>query len=377
MSERIFKKRDDSVEEIEQTSFKNEEEIQTLIARQPELIIPNDADYELLLIKREMGVPEQYEGGDRWSLDHLFVGSDIKPTLVEVKQSSDSRIYREVIGQMMDYAANGSKHWTKDVLKNALNESLEDDERDVETAISELVGNDLSQDEFWKQVHSNLRSGNIRLVFVSDEIPNELKTTIEFMSEQMESVEVYGVNLKKYKDIYTSDIISSSQSKSSISREEGRQWDKESFLDALEERNGIKTRKIIEKIMKWCKENEFEDDFGNGKVDPSYIPNISNYQHWYAPVIYWGFGRINIQFQRLKNREPFNDRNLRIEMLSKFNEIQGVDIDEDRTNTRPAFQIDVLSDDKALNQFINILEWFADKVRSEDGDLSEDDETND
>jgi hypothetical protein len=29
------------------------------------------------------------------------------PTLLEVKRSSDTRIRREVVGQMLDYAANG------------------------------------------------------------------------------------------------------------------------------------------------------------------------------------------------------------------------------------------------------------------------------
>ena len=31
------------------------------------------------------------------------------PTLVEVKRSSDTRIRREVVGQMLDYAANGQR----------------------------------------------------------------------------------------------------------------------------------------------------------------------------------------------------------------------------------------------------------------------------
>ncbi len=314
MSERIFKRREDSIEEIEQAPFKDEKEIQTLIARHHELIIPKNAEYKLLLIRKEMGVPEQFEGGNRWSLDHLFVGSDIKPILVEVKRSSDSRIYREVIGQMMDYAANGSKYWTKDVLKNDLENSLKNDERDVETAISELTDDDLSQDEFWKQVHSNLRSGNIRLVFVSDEIPNELKTTIEFMSEQMDRVEVYGVNIRKYKDIYTSDIISSSQAKSAISREEGRQWDRESFLSSIEENWGNDMKKVFHQLYKWYEENEFivdENTYGSGRTNASWAPYYYNeiIEEWYCPVRYYESGHIETQFQYLKRVKDFTLRN--------------------------------------------------------------------
>lgn len=63
-----------------------------------------------LLVCREAPVADQY-GAGRWSLDHLFVDQDAIPTLVEVKRSSDSRIRREVVGQMLDYAANGTRYW--------------------------------------------------------------------------------------------------------------------------------------------------------------------------------------------------------------------------------------------------------------------------
>ncbi len=51
------------------------------------------------------------QGSDRWSVDDLFVDQDAVPTLVEVKRSSDTRIRREVVGQMLDYAANAVAHW--------------------------------------------------------------------------------------------------------------------------------------------------------------------------------------------------------------------------------------------------------------------------
>jgi hypothetical protein len=58
-----------------------------------------------LLVRREAPVPDRENGGIRWSIDHLFLDQDAIPTLVEVKRSSDTRIRREVVGQMLDYAA--------------------------------------------------------------------------------------------------------------------------------------------------------------------------------------------------------------------------------------------------------------------------------
>jgi hypothetical protein len=38
------------------------------------------------------------------SLDHVFIDKEAVPTLVDVKRSSDNRIRRQIIRQMLDYA---------------------------------------------------------------------------------------------------------------------------------------------------------------------------------------------------------------------------------------------------------------------------------
>jgi hypothetical protein len=70
-----------------------------------------------LLVSQEMGVPSEEEGGDRWSLDHLFLDQDAISTLIEVKRSSDTRIRREVVGQMLDYAANVVAYWPVEAVR--------------------------------------------------------------------------------------------------------------------------------------------------------------------------------------------------------------------------------------------------------------------
>ena len=63
------------------------------------------------MISREMSLPSEEQGSVRWSVDHLFLDQDAIPTLVEVKRSNDTRIRREVVGQMLGYAANGVVYW--------------------------------------------------------------------------------------------------------------------------------------------------------------------------------------------------------------------------------------------------------------------------
>jgi hypothetical protein len=65
-----------------------------------------------------MNVPGSDESLGRFSLDHLFLDQDGIPTLVEVKRSSDTRIRREVIGQMLDYAANDVVYWPIEMIRS-------------------------------------------------------------------------------------------------------------------------------------------------------------------------------------------------------------------------------------------------------------------
>jgi hypothetical protein len=56
-------------------------------------------------------VPDSETGGGRWALYRLFIDQDGIFTIVEEKRSTDTRIRREVIGQMQDYAANAVAYW--------------------------------------------------------------------------------------------------------------------------------------------------------------------------------------------------------------------------------------------------------------------------
>ncbi|MCA8927054.1 MAG: hypothetical protein KDC18_03235 [Alphaproteobacteria bacterium] len=172
----------------------SEDELQDLIARFPEIVSEHDG--ELLLIRREQGVPGQEAGSDRWSLDHLFVSQKAVPVLIEVKRASDTRIRREVIGQILDYAANGVAYWPKGALKAAFVRTCEESGKDPDMALSEFLGTEDPTD-FWDQAEANLEAGRVKLVVAADSIPSELARVIEFLNEQMRA-EVRAVELRYF-----------------------------------------------------------------------------------------------------------------------------------------------------------------------------------
>jgi hypothetical protein len=111
MSGGIFLVRDnDELVEMTEQPYNSEDILQELLAKYPNLLAGDQMDSEeprrWLLVTREMGLPSDDLEGNRWSVDHLFLDQDGIPTLVEVKRSSDTRLRREVVGQLLEYAGH-------------------------------------------------------------------------------------------------------------------------------------------------------------------------------------------------------------------------------------------------------------------------------
>lgn len=136
-----------------------------------------------LLVRREQSVPDSQESLGRWSVDHLFVDQDAVPTLIEVKRSTDTRIRREVVGQMLDYAANGVRYWPTAELQASLVKTQEAMGNDPEAEVRRLLGDpSATLEAFFTSMADNLRAGRIRMVFVADVIPDELMRITEFLN---------------------------------------------------------------------------------------------------------------------------------------------------------------------------------------------------
>lgn len=174
----------------------SEDHMQALVARYPELI--TDGDGDLLLIKREQEIADNEEGGGRWSLDHLFVTRQGVPVLVELKRAVDTRLRREVVGQMLDYAANATVYWQGGRVAEAFSATATRAGANPDQVLAEFIGEG-DPEEFWRQVDSNMKAGRVKLVFVADSIPRELARIVEFLNDQMRA-DVRAVELRWFSD---------------------------------------------------------------------------------------------------------------------------------------------------------------------------------
>lgn len=189
---------------MEETPYAAEDILQTLLEDYPDLIpgdqISPDIPRKWLFVKREAGVPSMESGSNVWSLDHLFLDQDGVPTLIECKRASDTRIRREVVAQMLDYAANGTLYWPMERLRQDAAESAKLKGQSLDILLAEIAGVSTEEEinSYWQTVERNLREGKVRLVFVADEIPRELQRLVEFMNEKMTDIEVLAVEIKQY-----------------------------------------------------------------------------------------------------------------------------------------------------------------------------------
>jgi hypothetical protein len=178
-------------------------ELQNILERNHDLLpgdqINPEAPCRWMLIKREMPVPDATGGAGRWSLDFFFVDQNAMPTFVECKRFDDTRSRREVVGQVLEYAANGPYFWTRDILREHAEGSAKARGSTLEEALRTLEpeGTD-SLEDFFNKMEENLKNSQIRIVFFLEEAPNELKCLVEFLNEQMLSSEVLLVEAHQY-----------------------------------------------------------------------------------------------------------------------------------------------------------------------------------
>ncbi len=289
MSEKIYLiDGNQQLREMKAQDYDGEELLQTMLADHPDLLaghqINESEPRRWMLVAREMGVPDMEGGANRWSLDHLFLDQDGIPTLVEVKRASDTRIRREVVGQMFDYAANALLHWPLETIRQSFENTCQSKRQDPDVIVSTLIDLPAAAEEeiedFWTSVENNLNNGRLRLIFLADRIPIELRRIIEFLNEQMHNVEVLGVELRQFAGGDLKAIVprvigqttAAEKAKSAAARKQ-RQWDEPSFLSELRERSDrMDYIAAGHNIIDWAQQIGLREWWGKGYRDGSFIP---------------------------------------------------------------------------------------------------------
>ena len=124
----------------------------------------------------------------------------------------------------------------------------------------------------------NLRAGKLRLIFVADVIPTELRRVVEFLNEQMERTEVLALEVRQYVEEggnrvtlvprLIGDTEAARQTKGAGPRPK-RKWSEADLLDAIRAKNQPELAERMIGLYEWMSAEGARANLGKGVNDPS------------------------------------------------------------------------------------------------------------
>jgi hypothetical protein len=350
--------------------FASEDDFQRLLAQFPALLGGAQRDGETpirwLLLGREKGIQSEDSASGRWAADHLFLDQDGVPTFVEVKRQGDTRLRREVIGQMLDYAANAVMYWSWERLREQFTSDCAKTGTDAETVIAEQLGEDVDSNRLWENVKTNLQAGKVRLLFVADLIPPEVKRIVEFLNKQMDPAEVLAIELRQFEGEGLKTIVPSvfgrteeAQQRKSVSGPT-RQWDEVSILEELSKHVEPVLIATAIRITERIKAKSDEVIFGRGDKDGSIGAAFRNRGTRFVALQLWTSGVAGLNFGYM-NKPPYDDFDIRRGWVDRMRAIPGVNLPSDAENRYPNIRLPVLAAN--LDAFLAAMDWLANGLR--------------
>ena len=300
---------------LKPAQFVLEDDFQRSLETYPELLSGELIDPEnprrWLLISREIPVPGETDGYGWWSADHLFLDQDGVPTIVEVKRQTDTRLRREVVAQMLDYAANSTAYWTAESIRSAYEATCNKSGRDPELAL------ELRQ-----------YSGE-----------NGLRTLAPTLFGQTE-----GARAQK---------PGAASSKS---------WDQDTFFAQLASNSSADAVASARLIVSWIDQHAATGSiWGHGKVDGSVTGYLKANGLKLYPITIMTSGKLYVGFRDCM-KPPFDDLAKRREFLEKLNAIPGVKIPDESIARQPPISLDILAVQGRTDLLLNVLDWFVKEV---------------
>lgn len=367
---------EDHLVEMMEQSYDSEERLQELIEKYPNLLAGDQIDRATprrwLGIAREVTSTLDEEDDNSWSLDHLFVDQDGIPTLVAVQEEESKRSRRQMMGTMLEYAAQLPLHWPVEAVIAQFELNCREQGRDPEQVFESFLGMDVDEEKFWQKVKTNLQAGQVRLIFVSDDISPEFRVMIEFLNTQIDPLEVLALEVKQYvsenglKTLVPRVIgkTAESQQKKASTVLERRRWDKTSFFREYEARQSQEEAQIVRRLYDWVIQHKplrikwgMGDTYGGFSVWIS--PSHGEISEFFSISI---DGVLQVSSRSYATLPPFDRKKEWDYLRNQFSAI-GLSLPVDPVEPRlTSCVLSSLQHESALNRVIDVLEAVLGKV---------------
>lgn len=146
-----------------------------------------------------------------------------------------------------------------------------------------LCGSDEAARNFWERADANLRSGNVRLIFVADRIPEELYEMALFLNEQMTHTEVLAIEVRPYAaqggaEAFVPHVLNATQQAREVkSGSSGRRkWTETEFFDDVKRRLTPEGCEAVRRLFEFVEKSASGISWGTGVQRGSFNPKYAH-----------------------------------------------------------------------------------------------------
>ena len=363
----------ENVRVIESSEYATEQELQDFLLRFPSLIPLDEAETgakPLLPIGWEVSLASG-------SIDVLYLDASGLLTIAETKLKRNPQWKREVLGQIIEYAASLCE-WTVEDVEAQAHRFLNSEQAapayrgcTLEEAMRKLLQQTLAQgegeltiDELRATMGDQLRNGRMRLIVAVDEIHEHLRRSITFLNTYS-SFSIYLLQCTRLADGKDRDLFVPSlfgyTRKVHLTRTRG-QWDEESFFKALRESCDSVTVQTVTLLYEFATHTGDTIWWGSGASEGSFTLHYMVNGRRVSVFTVSTPGKLWVNFGYMKDRVPLG---LLEAFRDELNDIPSVNLPKEVvTGSKwPSINLRILANDENLARFEEAVRKLGEAVK--------------
>jgi hypothetical protein len=215
----------------------------------------SDDPPRFVLLRRDMPVKGN-------SVGNLYVDQHGMLTVVEIRLFENPESRREVVGKIIEYAADAAGAWGNGQARQIATQAWKREGKVLDNVLNEEFGDPHACESVWKHVEANLSQGRLRLIIATDELRPEVRRMIEYLNSQMRDIEVLGLELRCYGSdtdalVCVPRVVGQTRGTVGQSGTSQVSWTASSLKKAYSQLPDLGLAQKLERALDWAVENGF------------------------------------------------------------------------------------------------------------------------
>lgn len=329
----VLRQKDKDWEIAHGKSYRDEAHLQAFLVDNPTLIPFEDISKDILpprIMIPEFGLPGS------GSTDIVGIDESGGITIIECKLATNPEIKRKVVGQVLEYASflwRKPYHFVDQICLKRLDSPLA---AMMAARLDQETRADWDEADFMRSVSQTLAGGSFRILIAVDNVNEELRRTIEYMSEGPSNLEMYALEVTYFvggdQEILVPRLHGATTLGTGIggSRAGRSQWTRDRFFQDAISRDLLDG--LVEKmkhLLEFCYDQASYVYWGTGKEKGSFTFHHIQDEAKYSLFTVYSDDRIQINFGYLKNRLEVNKIAIYWEKIEEIGGLKALQVKDD------------------------------------------------